>query len=380
MLIDPWLSTQLEEEEGVTRPVAAGAAARGRGGGRPRLHHARARRPPRPAHARRDRAPGARRDLPRPRAGRRPARGGGRGATRIHPAHAGVALEAAGARVTAVPAAHELHPDAFGGYRLLARRARRPPRAQLPDRAGRPRDLPRRRHGLVARARGRAARAHARRRDPADQRARRDARGRGPLGQPDRRRGRGARGRGRRRRWPCRATSTAWPATSATRRRSCAALAEREPRIRRARAAPGRALRPPGLSGGRRCPGSITCAPGAGRRSCCSRGSAWRRGVAAGRRAARARARRVVGRPARLRRLGGAAGRRAVRDRGAHRRRPRRFLARRGLDRPHVAGNSLGAAVALELGSAARSPRSPRSRRPASRPARGASSRGSRSG
>jgi L-ascorbate 6-phosphate lactonase len=37
---------------------------------------------------------------------------------RIHPAHAGVALEAAGARVTALQAAHELHPDAFGGYRF----------------------------------------------------------------------------------------------------------------------------------------------------------------------------------------------------------------------------------------------------------------------
>ena len=37
---------------------------------------------------------------------------------RIHPAHAGVALEAAGARVTAVEAAHELHPDAVGGYRF----------------------------------------------------------------------------------------------------------------------------------------------------------------------------------------------------------------------------------------------------------------------
>jgi L-ascorbate 6-phosphate lactonase len=37
---------------------------------------------------------------------------------RIHPAHDGVALEAAGARVTALKAAHELHPDAFGGYRF----------------------------------------------------------------------------------------------------------------------------------------------------------------------------------------------------------------------------------------------------------------------
>jgi L-ascorbate 6-phosphate lactonase len=37
---------------------------------------------------------------------------------RIHPAHDGVALEAAGARVTALQAAHELHPDAFGGYRF----------------------------------------------------------------------------------------------------------------------------------------------------------------------------------------------------------------------------------------------------------------------
>ena len=37
---------------------------------------------------------------------------------RIHPAFDGVALEAAGARVTAVRAAHELHPDAFGGYRF----------------------------------------------------------------------------------------------------------------------------------------------------------------------------------------------------------------------------------------------------------------------
>jgi L-ascorbate 6-phosphate lactonase len=37
---------------------------------------------------------------------------------RIHPAFDGVALEAVGARVTALRAAHELHPDAYGGYRF----------------------------------------------------------------------------------------------------------------------------------------------------------------------------------------------------------------------------------------------------------------------
>jgi L-ascorbate metabolism protein UlaG (beta-lactamase superfamily) len=118
VLIDPWFSHQLEEREGFTRhvppplrpedveavdlvcvthehgdhldPVTLGAIA---------------------AHA-----PEANFLVPAPAIGLVESSGVPR--ARIHPTYDGVALEAAGARVTALRAAHELDPDAFGGYRF----------------------------------------------------------------------------------------------------------------------------------------------------------------------------------------------------------------------------------------------------------------------
>jgi L-ascorbate 6-phosphate lactonase len=118
VLIDPWLSTELEEEEGVARPVPPAL--------RPEeveaadlvcvTHEHADHLDPRTLAAIAAQVPDAIFLAPAPavvlveRAGVAHAR--------IHPSHAGVALEAAGARVTAVEAAHELHPDAFGGYRF----------------------------------------------------------------------------------------------------------------------------------------------------------------------------------------------------------------------------------------------------------------------
>ena len=81
-----------------------------------------------------------------------------------------------------------------------------------------------------------------------------------------------------------------------------------------------------------------------------------------------ARVRRAGRRPARVRGVAAAAGR-AGADAGRAGRRRGRAARRLGIDRPHVAGNSLGGWVALELAAHARSPRSRCSPRPASGPA-----------
>ena len=118
VLIDPWLSTALEEEEGVIRPAPPAL--------RPEeveaadlvcvTHEHADHLDPRTLAAIAAQVPDAIFLAPAPAVGL--VEGAGVAPTRIHPSHAGVALEAAGARVTAVEAAHELHPDAFGGYRF----------------------------------------------------------------------------------------------------------------------------------------------------------------------------------------------------------------------------------------------------------------------
>ncbi len=118
VLVDPWLSTQLEEEEGVTRPVAPAL--------RPEeveaadlvciTHEHADHLDPRALGAIAAQVPEAIFLAPAPAVPLVEAAGVARG--RIHPALDGVALEAAGVRVTALRAAHELHPDAFGGYRF----------------------------------------------------------------------------------------------------------------------------------------------------------------------------------------------------------------------------------------------------------------------
>ena len=118
VLIDPWLSTALEEEEGITRAVPPPL--------RPEdveavdlvciTHEHADHLDARTLAAIAAQVPGAIFLAPAPAVGLVEQAGVPR--ARIHPAHAGVALEAAGARVTAIQAAHELHPDAFGGYRF----------------------------------------------------------------------------------------------------------------------------------------------------------------------------------------------------------------------------------------------------------------------
>jgi L-ascorbate 6-phosphate lactonase len=118
LLIDPWFSTQLEEEEGLTRSVPPAL--------RPDeveaadlvcvTHEHGDHLDPRTLAAIAERVPDAIFLAPAPAVGLVERAGVPR--ARIHPAHAGVALEAAGARVTALEAAHEPHPDAFGGYRF----------------------------------------------------------------------------------------------------------------------------------------------------------------------------------------------------------------------------------------------------------------------
>jgi L-ascorbate metabolism protein UlaG (beta-lactamase superfamily) len=118
VLIDPWLSTALEEDEGVTRPVPPAL--------RPEeveavdlvcvTHEHADHLDPRALGAIARQAPEALFLAPAPAVALVEAAGVPR--ERIHPSFAGVALEAAGARVTGVAAAHELHPDAFGGYRF----------------------------------------------------------------------------------------------------------------------------------------------------------------------------------------------------------------------------------------------------------------------
>jgi L-ascorbate 6-phosphate lactonase len=118
VLIDPWLSTQLEEEAGITRHVAPAL--------RPEevqaadlvciTHEHADHLDPRALGAIAAQVPDAIFLAPAPAVPLLEAAGVDRG--RLHPALDGVALEAAGARVTALRAAHELHPDAFGGYRF----------------------------------------------------------------------------------------------------------------------------------------------------------------------------------------------------------------------------------------------------------------------
>jgi L-ascorbate 6-phosphate lactonase len=118
VLIDPWLSTRLEEEEGFTRHVPPPL--------RPEdveavdlvciTHEHGDHLDPVALAAIAAQVPDANFLAPAPAIGLVEAAGVPHG--RIHPAHDGVALEAAGARVTALRAAHELHPDAFGGYRF----------------------------------------------------------------------------------------------------------------------------------------------------------------------------------------------------------------------------------------------------------------------
>ena len=119
VLIDPWLSTQLEEEDdSVTRHVPPAL--------RPEeveaadlvciTHEHGDHLDPRALGAIAAQVPDAIFLAPAPIVGLVEQSGVPR--RRIHPAHDGVALEAAGARVTALRAAHELHPDAFGGYRF----------------------------------------------------------------------------------------------------------------------------------------------------------------------------------------------------------------------------------------------------------------------
>ena len=118
LLVDPWLSTKLEEDAGITRPVppamrpedveAAGLVCV--------THEHADHLDPRALGAIAAQAPDAIFLAPAPAVPLVEEAGVAR--ERIHPAHDGVALEAAGARVTALRAAHELHPDAFGGYRF----------------------------------------------------------------------------------------------------------------------------------------------------------------------------------------------------------------------------------------------------------------------
>jgi len=118
VLIDPWLSTALEEKDGIVRPVAPAL--------RPAdveaadlvcvTHEHADHLDPRTLAAIADQVPDAIFLTPAPTVGLVERAGVAR--ARVHPAHARVALEAAGVRVTALEAAHELHPDAFGGYRF----------------------------------------------------------------------------------------------------------------------------------------------------------------------------------------------------------------------------------------------------------------------
>src|SRR5215216_3149226 len=119
VLIDPWLSTALEEEDGIVRPVAPAL--------RPAdveaadlvcvTHEHADHLDPRTLAAIADQVPDAIFLTPAPTVGLVERAGVAR--ARVHPAHARVALEAAGVRVTALEAAHELHPDAFDGHRVF---------------------------------------------------------------------------------------------------------------------------------------------------------------------------------------------------------------------------------------------------------------------
>ena len=116
VLLDPWLSTELEETEGITRPVAPAL--------RPEeveavdvvciTHEHADHLDPRTIAAIAERIPDARFVAPGPALGLL----AGAGAERGIAASAVATVEVGGVRVTGVAAAHELHPDAFGGYRF----------------------------------------------------------------------------------------------------------------------------------------------------------------------------------------------------------------------------------------------------------------------
>jgi L-ascorbate metabolism protein UlaG (beta-lactamase superfamily) len=118
VLIDPWLSTALEESAGIVRP--AGPALRAEEIAHADLvcitHEHDDHLDPPVLAAIAANVPDAIFLAPAPAIGLVETAGVPR--DRIHPAHDGVALEAAGVRVTALRAAHEPHPDAFGGYRF----------------------------------------------------------------------------------------------------------------------------------------------------------------------------------------------------------------------------------------------------------------------
>jgi L-ascorbate 6-phosphate lactonase len=118
LLIDPWFSTKLEQDEGFRRHVPPAL--------RPEdveavdlvcvTHEHADHLDPVTLGAIAEQAPEANFLVPAPVVGL--VEEAGVPHARIHPALDGVALEAAGARVTALRAAHELVADAFGGYRF----------------------------------------------------------------------------------------------------------------------------------------------------------------------------------------------------------------------------------------------------------------------
>jgi L-ascorbate 6-phosphate lactonase len=115
VLIDPWLSTALEDEEGVTRPAPPPL--------RPHeveaadvvciTHEHADHLDPQTVAAIAERVPAARFVVPAPIAGLVDVPG-----ERVVAVRAGETVAAGDVEVTAVAAAHELHPDAFGGYRF----------------------------------------------------------------------------------------------------------------------------------------------------------------------------------------------------------------------------------------------------------------------
>ena len=150
VLIDPWLSTQLEEEQGVTRHVPPAL--------RPEeveaadlvciTHEHADHLDPRTLGAIAAQVPEAIFLAPAPAVPLVEAAGVARG--RIHPAFDSVALEAAGRAGDRGAGRARAASGRVRRLPLLARRAGRPPLPELPGRARRARDLPRRRQHLVA--------------------------------------------------------------------------------------------------------------------------------------------------------------------------------------------------------------------------------------
>jgi L-ascorbate 6-phosphate lactonase len=117
VLVDPWLSTALEEDEGIMRPAAPALG--------PEeveaadvvciTHEHADHLDPRTVAAIAAQVPAARFVAPAPIVGLVEAAGVER--SRIVGVLAGETVDVAGVEVTGVPTAHEPHPDAFGGYR-----------------------------------------------------------------------------------------------------------------------------------------------------------------------------------------------------------------------------------------------------------------------